>query len=403
MIEYLILLIFAALQAQKKIGKKPITKLLSYPSSAVCPRKLRYLLRNGGLSIFLCSKFLTPIGMRNLEHKMYWILLRFNHIPQLKLMRRIPGSNPVFHPDGGILLLKPNICLKHEEDDELEYGDLFQFFKSQLYLEERPIFSYPSLGLNTPIKIMVMHPSGKLFFMGCYDIRGTYSLVCYRFAENYTTVCYQILSGHNDTVDAIGINPAGSIMVTASSDNQGILWNISADGQTITRTRMFDIGICAFCIAFHPDKPFFAIGGHCNDVILYRIDDSFSISRFSCLIGHESYVYDVKILKKDVIVTASADDTIKIWKISSRTELVNTINVHTNRVRCLCFDSSEHMMFSASLDGKLFVWWLSDDNLLSAKQIQVLEGDSDGVEKVVLDPSGRSVVSAGNDSLILWE
>jgi WD40 repeat protein len=403
MFEFLPLSIFGALQAQKRIRCKTSTKHLSYPSYAVCLKIRRHLLRNGGWSILLCWKIIAPMGTLIPGHFMSLILLRLNRIPQLKLVRKMTGSNPVFHPNGGILLSKPNKGSEHEEDDELEYGDLFEFFRS--LSDARPIFRYASLGKNTPIQLMVMHPSGRLFFMGCYDIRGTHSLICYKFEKNDTVVTHTILSGHLDSVNAIAVHSAGQFMVSGSSDRQGILWHISPSFD-VSCVLKFNFGMAVLCLAFHPEALILAAGGLCDTANFWEINpNDMTIGRIAHLREHKSYIHDVKFLTSDTFATASADNTIIVCRAYDkfrRINLLRGLNAHQKRVLSLCLHPNGRIMVSASLDKKLIVWWLSDDNS-SATQIQVLEGHPHGIEDVVFDPSGRQFVSAGNNVLLVWE
>ena len=407
MFEQLILLIFGALQAQRKIGAKTSTEPLSFPSGTVCCKILRHLLRNGGCAMLLCHKLVATMGMRNPRHKMSWILLRLNRIPQFKLVKKMSGSNPVFHPNGGLLLSKPNKGPEHDEDEDLEYGDLFEFFRS--LLDTRPIFRYASFGKNTPIQLMVMHPSGRLFFMGCYDIRGKNSLICYQFDKTLSSATHTILSGHRESVNAIAVHSAGQFMVSGSSDRQGILWHISSSFD-VSIVRKFDFGMEVLCLAFHPAL-ILAAGGLCNTVNFWEIEpNKMTIGRIAHLTEHKSYIHDIKFLSSNTLATASADNTINIciaYDNFRRVECLRTLKFHQNRVRSLCLHPNGRIMVSASLDKKLIVWWLSDDNS-SATQIQVLDGHPYGIEKVVFDPSGRELVSAGSDNagsdvLIVWE
>lgn len=398
----LLFLFFAALQAQKMIrGNTPSTKRLPYPSSAVCLKIQRRLLRRGGLTIWLCHKLIGPMGVRNFQHFIFSIILRFNLIPELKLVKRMSGNNPVFHRNGGILLSKPN---KGPEDDEdFEYGDLFEYYKSPSPLDASSIFRHASLGKNTPIQLMVMHPSGKLFFMGCYDISGTHSLVCYRFAENDTIVRYTILSGHQDSVNAIAVDSAGHIMVSGSSVDV-IVWQISPNG-AISIIRRYNFGMCTNCIAFHPEKLILAAGGLRNNVSLWKVEPNGNLHSLLILKGHTSYVLDVQFLPNNTVATAGTDKTIIIWNTYSdykQAICLKIFRAHEGRVSKLCLHPNGRIMVSASGDKKLIVWWLSDNNS-SATQIQVLYGHHYGVEQVVLDPSGRQLVSSGSNELIVWE
>jgi WD40 repeat protein len=321
----------------------------------------------------------------------------------LKLVRQMSGSNPVFHPNGGLLLSKPNKGPEHDKDEDLEYGDLFEFFR--LLSDARPIFRYASLGKNTPIQLMVMHPSGRLFFMGCYDIRGKNSLICYQFDKTLSSATHTILSGHRESVNAIAVHSAGQFMMSGSSDRQGILWHISSSFD-VSIVLKFDFGMEVLCLAFHPEALILAAGGLCNTVNFWEINPKeMKIGRIAHLTEHESYIHDIKFLSSNTLATASADNTINILKTSDnfrRVECLRTLKFHQNRVRSLCLHPNGRIMVSASFDNKLIVWWLSDDNS-SATQIQVLEGHPYGIEDVVFDPSGRQLVSAGSNVLIVWE
>jgi WD40 repeat protein len=400
----LLFFIFAALQAQKMIvGNTPSTKrCLPYPSGAVCLRIRRELLRRG-LSVLLSHKLIGQMSVRTSRHFIFSILLRFNLIPELKIVKRMPGNNPVFNPDGGFLFSKPNKGPEHDENEDLEYGDLFVY--SQSPLDASPIFRHASLGKNTPIQLMVMHPSGKLFFMGCYDISGTHSLVCYRFAENDTIVSYTILHGHQDSVNAIAVNSAGNFIASGSSEKV-ILWKIYANGAIFSIGR-YNFGMCTLCLAFHHEKMIFAAGGLCNNVSLWGVEPDGTLQSLSRLKGHTSYVLDVKFLPKGRVATAGTDKTIIIWNTSSDFKQVMSLKKilsHQDRVSNLCLHPNGRIMVSASASGdnKLIVWWLSHDNS-SAIKIQVLDGHHYGVEQVVLDPSGRQLVSSGSNELIVWQ
>lgn len=400
MIAFLLFSIFAALQAQRMIRGKPTTKSLSYSSKAICPKKLRHLLRNGGWSILLCRKLLTPMGIRNAGHKMSCILLRFNRIPQLTLVKQMPGSNPAFHPNGGFFLTQANKGPEHDQDEDLEWGDLFEFFKSPF--DKRPIFSYASLGKSTPILKVVMHPRLALFFMGCYDMRGTNSLVCYNFVKDFTDVRHKILSGHRDSVYAIAIHSDGRFMVSASSDHSGIVWNIPAieDCSGISTTAHLNFGMCVFSLEFDPNNLIFAAGGDSGNILIFELDRKGHVVCKFALEGHTNYVHDVKFLNDDILASASADNSIKFWDTTSRTCL-QTFRGHQDSVRGLWFDSSERVMVSISSDKTIKVWWLSGSN---ATLVQNLHFGCNPycINEIISNKSGAQLVSAGSDQLIFW-
>ena len=400
----ILFILFGALQVQRSIGGLAPCRRLSYPRGDVCFDERIHCLRNGSLTIVLCRGLVG--GHRRERRFSGWILLRLNRIPQIQLVSRRAGSNPAFHPNGCLLVSRPNKGHEHYFDENLEYGDLFECFRS--LLDASPIFRRASLGLNTPIQKMVMHPSGKSFFMGCYDTEGEHSLISYRFDENLSSVCHTILNGHRDSVNAIAVSPEGTIMVSASS-NSLFLWRVSENGvvQSVPIVK-HHCNYTVLCVAIHPSgkNPILAHSGLCNDVTLCQLDESLTTTaRVIKIYGHRNYVYDVVFLKdgsdgSDSIkfASASADETIRIWESDFASfTCCMILNVHKERVRTLSIHPNGRIMVSASLDGTTIVWWLSDDNS-SATPIQILQGLF-GSNDAVFDPSGRRLLVSSTENI----
>lgn len=397
----ILFILFGAAQVQRSIGGLAPCRRLSYPNGDVCLDARIHCLRNGALTIVLCRGLVG--GHRRARRFAGCILLRLNRIPQIELVSRRTGSNPTFHPNGCLLVSRPNKGPEHDADENLEYGDLFECFRSPL--DASPIFRYPSLGLNTPIQEMVMHPSGKSFFMGCYDTEGEHSLISYRFDENLSSVSHTILNGHRDSVNAIAVSPQGTIMVSASS-NSLFLWRVSEDGivQSVPIVK-HHFNYTVLCLAIHPSgkNPILAHSGLCNDVTLCQLDESLTTTaRVIKIYGHESYVHDVVFLKDDSngikIASASADQTIRMWSTDFASfACCMILNVHKDRVGKFSIHPNGRIMVSASLDGTTIVWWLSDDNS-SATPIQILQGRF-GSNDAVFDPSGRRLLVSSTENI----
>jgi WD40 repeat protein len=400
----ILFILFGASHVKRIIGGFAPSCRLPYPEGDVCLDARKHLLQNGALTIMLCRGLVGGhMGHRKARRFTDWILLRFNCIPQIQLISRRAGSNPTFHPNGGLLVSRPNQGPENHADENLEYGDLFEWFKS--LLDASPIFRYASLGLNTPIQKMVMHPSGKSFFMGCYDTEGKYSLISYRFDQNHSSVCHTILHGHLDSVNAIAVSPEGNIMVSACSRSLYI-WRVSENSaiQSVPIARIH-CKYTVLCLAIHPSgkNPILAHSGLCNDVTLCQLDESLTTTaRVIKLSGHTSYVHGVIFLSDDSdgikIASASADKTIRLW--STNFESVTCcmiLNVHKEIVRTISIHPNRRIMVSASMDGTTIVWWLSDDNS-SATPIQILQGQI-GITNVVFDPSGRNLLVSSTENI----
>ncbi|KAI6653786.1 F-box/WD repeat-containing protein 7-like [Oopsacas minuta] len=109
--------------------------------------------------------------------------------------------------------------------------------------------------------------------------------------------------------------------------------------------------------------------------------------------GHDDSVITCLQVKKDLIVSGSDDNTLKLWSISSL-KCVHILNGHTGGVWCSEFDGS--IVVSGSTDRNLRVWDARNGNC-----VHVLEGHTSTVRCVSL--CGNTVVSGSRDSSIrIW-
>jgi WD40 repeat protein len=97
-------------------------------------------------------------------------------------------------------------------------------------------------------------------------------------------------------------------------------------------------------------------------------------------------------------VSASSDDTIKLWDLETGQE-IRTLAGHTGSVNAVALTPDGRTALSASFDHTLKLW-----DLDSGKEIRTLTGHTGWVNAVALAPDGRTALSASKDeTLKCWD
>ncbi|KAH8712014.1 F-box/WD repeat-containing protein pof1 [Phaeosphaeriaceae sp. PMI808] len=168
----------------------------------------------------------------------------------------------------------------------------------------------------------------------------------------------------------------------------------------------------------------------------FRVGTNWKYGRYSTRIlkGHSNGVMCLQ-FDDQILVTGSYDATVKIWDIKTGQE-IRTLTGHTQGIRCLQFDDSK--LITGSLDNSIKVWnWRtgqliktlhvhtngviglhmadkllasgSSDNTIMVHDFKNfnrirLQGHTDWVNSVKLDPPSRTLLSASDDMTVkLWD
>ena len=111
--------------------------------------------------------------------------------------------------------------------------------------------------------------------------------------------------------------------------------------------------------------------------------------------GHESSVWDCKVLNSNQFLTASADRTIRLW--NAEHEVLKYIG-HTDVVRKLLVLPNGKEFVSCSNDGTIRIW-----NLQTGVNVKTLYGHDSFVYDLELLPNGN-LVSTGEDRTVrIWD
>ena len=115
------------------------------------------------------------------------------------------------------------------------------------------------------------------------------------------------------------------------------------------------------------------------------------------LVGHAGYVTAVALTSDGCAVSASLDNTLKVWDLETGQEL-RTLAGHSSWIHSVAVSSNRHRAVSASEDGTLKVW-----NLETGQELHTFKGHTDAVKAVAITTDDRYAVSASDDkTLKVW-
>ncbi|MEH2054397.1 WD40 repeat domain-containing protein, partial [Nostoc sp.] len=98
------------------------------------------------------------------------------------------------------------------------------------------------------------------------------------------------------------------------------------------------------------------------------------------------------------LASASADNTIKIWDVSSG-QLLKTFTGHTDAVRSVAYSLDGQQLASASRDKTIKIWDVNSGQLL-----KTFTGHTDRINSIAFSPNGQQLASASDDNtIILWD
>jgi WD40 repeat protein len=123
-----------------------------------------------------------------------------------------------------------------------------------------------------------------------------------------------------------------------------------------------------------------------------------NLSSVKTLKGHTSFVNSLAISPDgQILVSASADRTIKIWELAKGKEL-HTLRGHTSFVNYLTIGRDGQKLFSGGADNSIKIW-----NLTTGQAIGVLNGHTSFVNYLKISHDGQKLFSASADNTIkIW-
>ncbi|XP_030016093.1 telomerase protein component 1 [Sphaeramia orbicularis] len=239
-----------------------------------------------------------------------------------------------------------------------------------------------------------------------------------------TSTCVGLFQAHSGATEALTFLDAGRMLLSAGSDHTLQLWS-GGLGRSVTalkneeqeqeppqkKLKSVSSELPALCVAVNED--FVAVGYHRDGVKLYSIESGEKIWASSvynlsvlCLMW---VIVDAEQKVPELLVTGGNDRRLRIWKKKEGEEgmlggLTEDGMFGTQSGPILALAQSSTYLASASDDGTVVLWLLSD--LISGPDLPhaLLKGHSGGVTCVAFSPDGGQLLSGSKDqTLKVWD
>lgn len=269
--------------------------------------------------------------------------------------------------------------------DELKLWDLEQgkFLWTFVWSERVNVWTFK--GFAGSVTSLAMTSDARFAIWG-----GSYHPDMYVW-ELATGNCRHILRGRTQGVRAVAITSDNRYVVSGSADNSIRIWEL-ATGRCLQVFQGLEKNINALCVGSVSNE--ILIGG---GKFLWLLDVAAGKYQRRYR-GHKDEITAVATTPKgDLILSASSDTTLRLWKYSSG-KCLRVFSGHHKGVTSLALTPDGKLAISGSADKTLRVWDLS-----TGRCRHVLEGHKSVVTALAVTPDGHFVVSLSRDkSSRLW-
>lgn len=196
---------------------------------------------------------------------------------------------------------------------------------------------------------------------------------------------------------SLAFSPDGSLLATATTDNEICLWRV-ADGRKVL--------ICqghtgwVHTVAFSPCGTFFASGSEDETIRLWHVQTG---QCFATLKGHSNWVWSVAFSPDGKhLASGSNDQTVRLWSMETE-ECLQVLHGHAGWVWSVAFAPDGLFLASGSTDHTVRLW-----NVQTGNCDRILEGHTNWVQTVAFCPTacdGALLIASGSNdrTLRLWD
>jgi len=152
-------------------------------------------------------------------------------------------------------------------------------------------------------------------------------------------------------------------------------------------------------ISYSPKDPLIVSASSDNTLRLWKLDGT--PVQTSKPMTHNDEVYTVNFSPNGkYIATASKDKTVKLWKKDGT--YITTLEGHDKTVTSVNFSPNNNTVISASEDGTIRLWSIVNVALKKVIQPTILQGHNDTVWYAEFSPDGQLIASAANNGIEIW-
>lgn len=184
-------------------------------------------------------------------------------------------------------------------------------------------------------------------------------------------------------------SPDGKTIATADLNGTMQWWDAHTGENIKTFTRYIGRGHPS--IQYSPNGKLIATGG----AIMPNLWDAATGKFLRTIYGHESYGIFTFSPDGDILATASADSTARLWNVYTG-ENIKTLTGHNGRVYPLIYSPDGNTFVTADDGGTLRIW-----NADTGNQLKTLTGDTYKARWFLYSPDGKKLATRFNDTVRL--
>lgn len=201
------------------------------------------------------------------------------------------------------------------------------------------------------------------------------------------------LTGHGNPIFTLELSQKPGILFTGGNDKGLVEWSLK--DFTFIKV-MFPVNASIYAIHGPAGYPLLFTGLRSGEVLVF---DFIQQKVIKSLRHHLKPIFDIKsISKKKELLIASEDGTVSVWNLETL-EMVHSIKVSTDTVRCIAISPDEKQVAFGCRDNAIQIYDLEDYALLKA-----LHGHTMSVFALAYSPDGTYLASGGRDAQIkIWD
>ena len=201
------------------------------------------------------------------------------------------------------------------------------------------------------------------------------------------------LTGHSNPIFTLELSQKPGILFTGGNDKGLVEWSLEENKFIKV---MFPVPASIYAIYCPEGYPLLFAGLRSGEVLVFNFIEQKITHR---LRHHIKPIFDIKsIQKKDELLVASEDGTVSVWGLKTL-ELLHTIKVSNDTVRCIAVNPTEGRVAFGCRDNKVVVYDTEDYS-----PIKALIGHTMAIFSLQYSPDGEYLVSGSRDAQVkIWD